>query len=220
MFTGLITSRACVLEVRSQGTDRRLKLAAENQAAFAEIEDGESIAVNGACLTVEAHSGNTFLLYASAETLAKTALRQLTLNSRPNLERALCLGDRLGGHLVTGHVDCVATVLKKARTGLSVCFTISYPKTLARQIVAKGSVALDGISLTINSVGPDYLTVNVIPETFSHTTVADWQEGSLINLETDILGKYVQRSLALEDKGRDKTQGGVDYELLMRNGFL
>ncbi|MCR5814880.1 MAG: riboflavin synthase [Desulfovibrio sp.] len=220
MFTGLIASRGKVLEVVCLGADRRFQLAAEDPVPFQNLENGESIAVNGACLTVEEHSRETFWLYASAETLAKTTLATLSRAARPNLERALRLGDRLGGHLVTGHVDCVAKILHAERTGLSTRFTIGFPRSLAAQLVAKGSVALDGISLTINSCEAETLMVNIIPETYARTTVAEWREGSQVNLETDILGKYVSRQLALAQNDSGKTRGRVDYDLLMRHGFL
>ena len=220
MFTGLIASRGKILEIVPLGADRRLRLAALEHEAFTGLVDGESIAVNGACLTVEKHESETFWLYASAETLAKTTLASLGRSDRPNLERALRLSDRLGGHLVTGHVDCVARILKRERQGLSLRFTIGFPRTLAGQLVAKGSVALDGVSLTINSCEQEQLSVNVIPETFARTTVADWHPGSQVNLETDILGKYVQRQLALGSNESGKKQGCVDYDLLMRHGFL
>ncbi|MDR1166138.1 MAG: riboflavin synthase [Deltaproteobacteria bacterium] len=151
---------------------------------------GESVSVSGVCLTVaEILPQGAFRAYASAETLARSALKSQAL---VNLERALRLSDRLGGHIVTGHVDGVGAVLSRARRGESLELKISLPRDLAPLVVAKGSVALDGVSLTVNLARPDFFTVNLIPATLAQTALAGLAAGARVNIETDIIGKYVQ----------------------------
>jgi riboflavin synthase len=162
------------------------------EAAFVK---GESIAVNGACLTVESFNSGCFTAYASAETLKCTNLAFLRQGDMVNLERALHLGDSLGGHLVSGHVDALSEVIKISSSGSSLALRLSFPAELSGQIVAKGSVALDGVSLTVNACGENFFDVNVIPATQSATTVSGWRAGRKVNLETDLIGKYVERIL-------------------------
>jgi riboflavin synthase len=137
-----------------------------------------------------------------------------------NLERALALGDRLGGHLVSGHVDCLARVDQSRPSGSSVFFRLTFPPEFGRQIIPKGSVALDGISLTVNACGKEYLEVNIIPATQSETTISRWSTGSLVNMETDIIGKYVERMVAPWSHGPDDPgKGKLTLDFLRRNGF-
>ena len=171
MFTGIINGQGKVLAVESRGHETRFRI----QALYnlADIILGESIAVNGTCLTVETSGPSLFSAYASAETMQRTALGLLKPGAKVNLERALAVGDRLGGHIVSGHVDCVAEILSVRREGESRRIRIGFPASFGAEVIGKGSVALDGISLTVNDCGPDFLEVNVIPETWRATTVAD-----------------------------------------------
>lgn len=233
MFTGIIQCEGEILASRQEGAERRFSV--RPLVPLADVIDGESIAVNGACLSVESHSHEAFTVYASGETVARTTLGALTSGARVNLERALALGDRLGGHLVSGHVDCVAVVRSIERRGQSLCCRLTFPAAFGREVIPKGSVALDGISLTVNACGGDFLEVNVIPDTRRRTTMRAWRPGGRVNMETDLVGKYVARLLepwrhagrddgngAGTDGGGDAAgrAGGLSLESLRRAGFL
>ncbi|MEW5773723.1 MAG: riboflavin synthase [Thermodesulfobacteriota bacterium] len=220
MFTGLVQGTGALRAVQARAGQSRLTLAPDFPVA--DCRRGESIAVNGACLSVEEFGADWFSVYASAETLAHTTLGSLRPGARVNLERALALGDRLGGHLVSGHVDCVARVESVAPAGESKIFRLSFPAGLGELVVPKGSVCLDGVSLTVNECGPDWLTVNIIPETQAATTISSWKSGALVNMETDLLGKYVQRMLAAwrnAGGGREAKPSGLSEDFLRRHGF-
>jgi riboflavin synthase len=193
VFTGLVQGMGRVESVEARGAETRLKIRALFDLPA--IVLGESIAVNGACLTVETFGESWFTVYASAETLAHTSLGSLKTGAVANLERALALGDRLGGHLVSGHVDCLATVSHIAPAGESRVYTLTFPAEFGALVVPKGSVALDGISLTVNDCGPEHLSVNIIPATQRETTISGWSPGTRVNMETDLIGKYVKSML-------------------------
>src|SRR5512140_1446525 len=163
MFTGLIEDVGKVARIERHGQSARLVV--ETSFPPAELNLGDSIAVNGVCLTVTDNNKGAAVFDVSPETIDRTGLRHLKSGSRVNLERALRLGDRLGGHIVTGHVDCVALVTKRQETAGNLVFTIRLPRGFVRFLVTKGSVTIDGISLTINDVADDCFTVNVIPHT-------------------------------------------------------
>ena len=223
MFTGLVQGQGSVLAVERRGEQRRFLL--RTHFPVPKLTVGESIAVNGACLTVETGqelgSYAEFQAYASGETISRTTLGELAAGSVVNLERALALGDRLGGHIVSGHVDGVATVYSVEARGDSRRIVLAFPETLAPEVIEKGSVALDGISLTINACSDTTLEVNVIPETWRVTTVGRWRTGSRVNMETDVLGKYVRRQLRfLDSPPQAPSRRGVDLDLLRENGFL
>lgn len=219
MFTGLVQGTGTVEGVDARGTETRFRI----RPAFRieNLELGESIAVNGACLTVETFDDGWFSAYASAETLSVTGLGLLRPGSICNLERALALGDRLGGHLVSGHVDCLAEVAEVRPAGQSRIYRLQFPESEGRYIIGKGSVALDGISLTVNACGSDWLEVNVIPETQGATTIARWTPGRKVNMETDIIGKYVERMVAPWSGSKDKTppKSKITEDFLRQNGF-
>lgn len=222
MFTGLVQSRGKVIAVRQLGQERRFQLLPERP--FSELRLGESIAVNGVCLTVEEFRGSLFTVYASAQTLSQTNLGSLTPGSRVNLERALRVQDRLGGHLVSGHVDCLAVVDDIRPKGESMVFRLRFPKSQGTYVVDKGSVALDGISLTVTNCGTDYLEVNIIPATQGETTIKDWQKGSIVNMETDLIAKYVKKMLQpWQDRGEDRDiqgpSGAITLDFLQKHGF-
>ena len=224
MFTGIIQSTGSIHALSKQANERRLVIEPHNKEAFLHIVEGESIAVNGCCLSVEDHSETRFSLYASEETCCRSTLGSLEKGSLLNLERALLPGDRLGGHIVTGHVDCIATVSSLSHKGESLCVTLLYPESYASQLVAKGSVTLDGISLTLNSVQKTSFSVNIIPDTQKRTTVRLWKKGSKVNMETDILGKYVERILSLSsckttEQGSRTKEGNITKEFLALHGF-
>ena len=220
MFTGIINGQGTLLAVEPRGKETRFRI----QALYAldNILLGESIAVNGTCLTVETFGPRMFTAYASAETMQTTALGKLKPGSKVNLERALAVGDRLGGHIVSGHVDCVAEVLSLRQEGESRRIRIGFPNAFGAEVIKKGSVALDGVSLTVNDCGPDFLEVNVIPDTWRVTTVADWTPGTRINMETDVIGKYVRRMLTpyLGSSSEESKNSVVSLEFLRENGFF
>ena len=173
--------------------------------------------MNGACLTLEARRGEGFEAYASAESLARTTLGRLRQGDRVNLERALALGERMGGHLVTGHVDCLATVKAATPAGESTVFRLAYPMEYDGHVAAKGSVALDGISLTVNNAGIGWLEVNLIPETLRATTASTWRAGVETNMETDLIAKYVERMLT--KRGEPPKESGINEEFLNKHGY-
>ena len=225
MFTGIIQCEGEVLAVRQQGAERRFRL--RPAVPFAGLTDGESIAVSGVCLSVEEHARDSFTAYASGETVSRTTLGALAVGGRVNLERALAVGDRLGGHLMSGHVDCVAVVKSVERRGESLCCRLDFPAAYAREVVPKGSVALDGISLTVNACGADFLEVNVIPDTRRRTTMGGWRPGSRVNMETDLVGKYVARLLGpWQEADREERRagragaGGLSLDTLRQAGFF
>lgn len=213
MFTGLIEGVGTLEGTRASGPDAVLTI----RAPFDLSGDrpGDSIAVSGACLTATAIKGQLFEADVSAETLSKTKLGRLGRGDAVNLERALKAGDRLGGHIVSGHIDGLAKVSIKEDYGGSLRFRFNLDPALTRYIIVKGSVAVDGISLTVNDVGPDWFEVNIIPHTAAKTTLALIRPGSMVNIETDLIGKYVERLL-----GPHKPQGGLTMETLARSGFL
>ena len=214
MFTGLIEDLGSLLDLRRSGETASLTVS--TALPMSELMVGESIAVNGVCLTVTTFGGGRFTADVSPETLSKTTLGTLGRGARVNLERALRLSDRLGGHLVSGHIDGMARLSERIQQGNTWSMVFQLDPSLARQLVVKGSVAIDGISLTINEVGDDRCSVMIIPHTLARTTLADLTVGDRVNVETDLIGKYVLRLLA----GKGTPTGGVTLDLLAKSGFL
>lgn len=221
MFTGIILGQGEIRAVQKMGNETRLTI--KPLCSLTDFVLGESIATNGVCLTVETFGADWFTVYASAESMGLTNLGTLRTGDRVNLERALAMGDRLGGHIVSGHVDCVAQIASVRPAGLSRIYKLHFPAEFGTQIIAKGSVALDGISLTVNDCGPDFLEVNIIPETQKVTTISEWKSGYRVNMETDVIGKYVQRMLgAWQGKpAADSASkaGVITEEFLRKHGF-
>jgi len=209
MFTGIIEGLGTIKRLSMKGTDAVLEI--EAGIEMADVRLGDSIAVNGACLTVTAKNQNIFHADVSAETLDKTNLKQMHPGSKVNLEKSLRVGGYLGGHFVLGHVDGTGRILSKTQKSGSVIFAIQTDEALARYIVEKGSVAIDGISLTINKVENGRFYVNIIPHTAEKTTLLVKKEGDLVNIETDILGKYVEKLL--------QSPRGIDNNFLEKHGF-
>jgi riboflavin synthase len=215
MFTGLVEG-AGKIAATSRVADG-LRLSVTSPFDLAEVKLGDSIAVSGPCLTVVELAGKIFAVDVSAETLARTNLSLKKVGSRVNLERALRLGDRLGGHLVSGHIDCLGILMEKVAGPQSLRLKFSLPSPWARYIIEKGSIAIDGVSLTVNACGNDWFTVNIIPYTAQHTTIIDLGVGDRVNLETDIIGKYVEKLLGPKATPAD---AGVTAEFLARHGFF
>jgi len=215
MFTGLIQDVGTLEQVLPGGmTDLWIR----TRLGAGSFTLGESIAVDGACLTVVERSGDRFRVQAAPETLRRTTLGALRPGARVNLERALALGDRLGGHLVSGHVDAVSEVLETRAEGGSWVMTFALPTELAPFFVEKGSVAIDGISLTVNSVGTDRFSVQLIPETQERTGLQAKGVGARVNLEADLIGKYVARLFSLRQDAR-VSGPGLTEDVLRAAGF-
>jgi len=217
MFTGIIQGLGQVEAATPSGQETRFAI--RTLFAMEGIVKGESIAVNGVCLTVEEPGKGHFTAYASGETMRLTNLGKLTKGAKVNLERALGLGERLGGHLVSGHVDCLAEVAGLAAAGQSTIYTLNFPSEFGRLVVPKGSVALDGVSLTVNECGQDFLTVNIIPSTKAVTMIAAWRPGTQVNMETDLIGKYVARMLGPWTAKEPEGKKGLSLEFLREHGF-
>ncbi len=203
MFTGIITDLGRVRRLRhGAGPAAGLELTIATAFEANEIPLGASIACSGPCLTVVAVEPGAFTVQASAETLACSTMGEWAEGTPVNLERALRLGDELGGHLVSGHVDGVARFVDRRPEGDSVRFTIEVPESLLRYIAPKGSVALDGISLTVNEVAENRFGVNIIPYTLAHTSLGEAAPGQRMNLEIDTIARYVARLLGAERTSR------------------
>jgi riboflavin synthase len=212
MFTGLVEGVGEITGMRRMAEG--LRLAVAPPFPVAELALGESVAVSGACLTVVKMEGRAFQVEVSPETLARSSLASKKVGDRVNLERSLRLGDRLGGHLVTGHVDGLG-VLKERRQGPEhLELTFEMPASLAPLVIEKGSIAVDGVSLTVNSVTGTAFSVNIIPYTAKDTNLDGLKVGDRVNLETDIIGKYVARLL-----GPHLAKSGLTEEFLARHGF-
>jgi riboflavin synthase len=197
MFTGLVERMGEVRRIEPDGAGGRVIVLAAPVFA-AELSLGESVAVNGACLTVIERNADSFTFQAGPETLLRTNLGELSAGDHVNLERALRLSDRLGGHLVQGHIDGVGHIIERSRQGEWETVWFSCPPKLTRQLVSKGSIAVDGVSLTLVEVAADRFSVMLIPHTLANSTLGFKQPGATVNLETDIIAKYVQRLVSFE----------------------
>ncbi len=232
MFTGLIEETGTIRSVRGAG--RSLHLTVDARRVLEGIQVGDSIAVNGVCLTVVRHGSDSFTADVMPETYERTNLKDLPPGSPVNLERTMALGDRFGGHIVQGHVDATGTILAMERDEIAVWVTVSAPPDLLRYLVPKGSVAIDGISLTVVDVDADRFRVSLIPHTVAVTNMRHRKVGDRVNLEADVLAKYVERLLVARfggtppAPGNSGTQGGagsrngpdgLTEEFLRRHGF-
>ncbi len=215
MFTGLIERTGVIAAVADRAEGRVITIEAPDLAR--DLARGESVAVDGCCLTVESRRGDGFEVFASPETISRSTLRARRAGNAVNLERSLTLGDRLGGHLVTGHVDAVGTIERLTPLGASWDLAVRFPAEIAPWVVEKGSIAIDGVSLTTFEVTGSTLRVALIPETVERTTLRGRRAGDEVNLEGDLIGKYVERQLALREGG---AASPVTEELLQRAGFF
>lgn len=197
MFTGLVEALAKVVEVRPESPGLRIVLGSAPFAA--EVKLGDSIAINGCCLTVVAQANDRLEFQAGEETLSRTNLGKLQTGSAVNVERSLQVGDRLGGHFVTGHIDGQGVLESRRDNGDWSDFWFRCPETLSVQMASKGSVAVDGVSLTLVDVEDGRFSVALIPHTLTHTTLGSLRPGDPVNLETDVLAKYVERQLNHRD---------------------
>ena len=191
MFTGIIAAVGIVTDIKSFNGDIKITIEADRMD-MSDIVTGDSIGINGVCLTIVELSANLFKADVSSETLACTTFRELRKGARVNLEKALQLRDRLDGHIVTGHVDGTGTILNISEEARSLRYVIEIPESLRRYVCKKGSICVDGVSLTINVVSGQTISVNIIPHTMDQTIFRDYQAGSRVNLEVDIVARYLE----------------------------
>lgn len=210
MFTGIVEGSGKVKRLTMKGADAVLEI--ESGINLTEVSVGDSLAVNGACLTVTSKHQQNFQSDVSAETLARTTLKFLQAGHKVNLEKSLRVGSFVGGHFVLGHVDAIGRILSRIQKSGSLILAVEMNEDVSRYIVEKGSVAIDGISLTVNKLEKSRFYVNIIPHTAASTTLVMKKEADLVNIETDVLGKYVERLL--------KTSRGIDTDFLAQHGFL
>lgn len=218
MFTGIIEAIGHIRSMNPKGGDVRVHVAT-GKLDLSDVKLGDSIAVNGICLTAVELPGDGFCADVSRETLARTALVNLKTNSSVNLEKALLPTTRLGGHLVSGHVDGVGEVLSRTESARAIEFWIRAPKELARYIAMKGSITVDGTSLTVNGVNGSEFQLTIVPHTLQETIMADYQAGHLVNLEIDLIARYLERLLQGEHAA-EPTSHAITAGFLAEHGFM
>ncbi len=211
MFTGIIKAKGTISGMEKRGGDVRLSVRSDG-LPWTDYEIGESIAVNGVCLTAVALDDDGFATDVSVETLDVTALGGLEVGAEVNLEPSLSLGERLGGHLVSGHVDCTGKVVARDVDARSIRLRIEIPKAYARYVAKKGSVCIDGVSLTVNEVSGNAFELNIIPHTADVTIIGDYRKGTIVNVEVDLLARYLERLL-------DADGDGISLEFLKAHGY-
>ncbi|WP_199608968.1 riboflavin synthase [Flocculibacter collagenilyticus] len=220
MFTGIIEAVGSINSIRQYGDDFRVEVAT-GELDLSDVNLGDSIATNGVCLTVVAFNENTFEADVSVETINKTGFAHYSAGQTVNLEKALLPTTRLGGHIVSGHVDGVAKVEKIQNLGRAVEYWLSAPSHLTKYIVEKGSITIDGISLTVNDVEQTQFKLTIVPHTAQETTISQLKVGSLVNLEIDVMARYVEKLLThKEQSSTEHNKDNVTMDLLSRSGFL
>ncbi|MGI9219719.1 MAG: riboflavin synthase [Woeseiaceae bacterium] len=216
MFTGIIQAQGTVTAIDEAGGDVRLTISSDG-LPFNDYTVGDSISVNGACLTATRLLSDGFETDVSIETLNVTSLGKLAVGSTVNLEPSLRFGDRLGGHLVSGHVDCVGKVCSLRQDARSIRLGIEIPNDFARYVAKKGSVCVDGVSLTVNTVSANRFDLNIIPHTAETTTIGSFSVNTEVNIEVDMLARYIERLL---DKDADGNGDGLSLDLLKAQGYV
>ena len=211
MFTGIIKAMGRITAIEKRGGDVRLRVSSDG-LPWADYEIGESISVNGVCLTAVELYDDGCSMDVSTETLDVTALGGLAEGSAVNLEPAMAASDRLGGHLVSGHVDCVGKVVGLARDARSIRLGVEIPAEYARYVAKKGSICIDGVSLTINEVSGSRFDSNIIPHTADVTTIGGYEVGTIVNIEVDVVARYLERLLGADE-------GGINIEFLRAHGY-
>ncbi|MDO9268211.1 MAG: riboflavin synthase [Methylobacter sp.] len=217
MFTGIILAVGKISAIEQKAGDYRLTIAT-GKLPLHDVVLGDSIAVNGVCLTAVELGTNYFCADVSNETLSRTILNSATVGAPVNLELALTPSTRLGGHIVSGHVDGIGIVMEKRADGRSFRFKFKAPDNLAKYIAEKGSICINGISLTVNDVDGAVFSVNIVPHTLKETTLSDAVVGTKVNLEVDLLARYLER--LIKGDAAAKSHGGITEELLQKSGFF
>src|SRR5690606_27465512 len=218
MFTGIIEAIGEVVALQPKNGDLRLRIKTHG-LDLSDVRLGDSIATNGVCLTVVELPGDGYWADVSRETLETTSLPDWKQGQRVNLEKALTPQTRLGGHIVSGHVDGVGEVVSRTSDARSERFRLRAPKTLAKYIAHKGSITVDGISLTVNKVEGAEFELNIVPHTLAHTIMGQYQTGTSVNLEVDVLARYLER-LMLGEQAAEAADAGITLEFLAKNGFM
>jgi len=218
MFTGIIEAIGTIRALTPKGGDVRV-LVETGKLDVGDVQLGDSIAVNGVCLTAVELPGNGFWADVSRETLARTAFIDLKAGSKVNLEKALTPTSRLGGHLVSGHVDGVGEIVSREENARAVQFRIRAPRELAKYIALKGSITVDGTSLTVNAVNGAEFELTIVPHTLGETIMADYRPGRQVNLEVDLLARYLER-LMMGDKAAEPKASGLTEGFLAEHGYL
>ncbi len=214
MFTGLIEGKGKLVRIERRGEGERFTI--EFPSHLTEMQLGDSISINGACLTIVEKSGQRVKFDLSEETIKRSALGELREGGEVNLERALRLSDRLGGHFVTGHIDGIGKITENRKERDFVNLRVRVPENILKYIVPKGSIAIDGISLTVNEVRGQEILLTLIPYTLVKTTLMDKREGDPVNLEADLLGKYVERLISSKNEKAE----GINLGFLREHGFI
>jgi len=217
MFTGIIQAVGCIEVIQAKDQDSSLQIKADG-LNLSDCRIGDSIAVNGVCLTATKLENNHFWVDVSTETLATTSLRTIQRSSLVNLEKALCLSTPLGGHLVSGHVDGLGEILSIIKSGRSLVYQIQVPKELAKYIAAKGSVCVDGVSLTVNVVDGNEFSITIIPHTQQQTIIHAYKVGTKVNIEIDLIARYLER-LMLGDAAASKAES-ISEAFLVKHGII
>jgi riboflavin synthase len=219
MFTGIIEAVGTLVVMQSKGADVSVRVRS-GKLDLSDVKLGDSIATNGVCLTVVELPGDGYVADVSGETIARTGFADYQAGQLVNLEKALMPTSRLGGHLVSGHVDGVGKIVAVKPLGRAVEYWVEAPRELARYIAEKGSITVDGISLTVNSVEGAKFRLTIVPHTSGETTVGEWKVGRRVNLEVDVIARYLER-LVLGDKAADVAPAsGVTMAMLAENGFM
>ena len=218
MFTGIIQAIGTITSIEPKGDDLRVRINT-GKLDLTDVQIGDSIAVNGVCLTAVELPGDGFWADVSGETISRTKFAGIQPGMLANLEKALTPTTHLGGHLVSGHVDGMGEVVERFNDGRSVRFKIKAPDELAKYIAEKGSICVDGISLTVNAVDGAVFELNIVPHTLTETTMNEFKQGTQVNLEVDIIARYLER-LLLGDKAAEKGSQGISKALLAEHGFI
>jgi len=223
MFTGIIEEIGTVKDIQKSSVSARLSINAEK--IMGDVRIGDSIAVNGVCLTATSVSSNGFTADVMAETLRRSSLGSLVRGSRVNLERAMLAGGRFGGHIVSGHIDGIGTISDLSKEGNAIWVSIKTESSILKLIIEKGSIAIDGISLTVAYVDTNIFKVSIIPHTQDETTLTSKKVGDIVNLENDVVGKYVEKLLSFGDvdhniKNKNENQKSLTMDTLISNGFI
>lgn len=219
MFTGIIEAIGSIRSIEARGGDVRLYIAT-GKLDLSDVKLGDSIATNGVCLTAVELPGDGFVADVSTETLTRSTLKGLKAGTAVNLEKALQPQSRLGGHIVSGHVDGIGEVVSREVSARAVLFRVKAPAELARYIAEKGSITTDGISLTVNGVHGAEFDLTIVPHTVQETNIAGWQPGTKINLEVDVIARYLERLLLGEKAADAGNNGGITRVFLAENGFM
>ncbi len=219
MFTGIIEAVGRVQQITPRSGDVRLTIAT-GKLSLADVKLGDSIATNGICLTVVELTGQGFAADVSNETLRRTCLKTWQVGTRVNLEKALMPTSRLGGHIVSGHVDGLGEIISFKPDARSLQYQVRAPDSLAKYISEKGSITVDGISLTVNAIDGATFSLNIVPHTVQETNVGEWQTGSVVNLEVDLLARYLERLIMGDKAAQPTAKADISLEFLAQHGFL